>query len=281
MCGGKKKSSIFSMHMCDDAADNLKKAEEARCDAVRDLGKLAGKVEDTSGMMQHMAADLQKVFGKVGDSAASGHMQDAKQFAGDLEKAVKEGKADLKEATGLPKAPKSEAVPEIEALAEKLAAATAQADASATVLKKLLFKATAPDSKDTAKLYYPAMYFVDKEFQDVPQTCGGDAAAEPLLGSIDGCAEACESLGSVKCVGFQYYPSKKGICVLFSKVTSATYYTGCKSEKFLQTEKKPFPAGAVKCMLRFSNFEGTSIKPDKSGKCKGCLKEASKADRCF
>jgi hypothetical protein len=40
-------------------------------------------------------------------------------------------------------------------------------------------------------------------------------------------------------------------------------------------------AGDTKCMVKFSDFEGTTLKPNPSGKCDNCLREATKADRCF
>jgi len=37
----------------------------------------------------------------------------------------------------------------------------------------------------------------------------------------------------------------------------------------------------VACYAKLSRFEGTTLKPDGSGKCKECLKKATKADRCW
>merc|ERR1719456_1487172 len=109
------------------------------------------------------------------------------------------------------------------------------------------------------------MYFVDKKFADVPSTSGGPAVAEPMVGeNIDRCASACDS-HIHSCVGFQFF--KRGDfsgCVLFSNFKSGFYYTGC-GKSFLQTEAAPFTAT---CYAKVSKFEGTTLKPDPSGKCK-------------
>ena len=39
--------------------------------------------------------------------------------------------------------------------------------------------------------------------------------------------------------------------------------------------------GEVRCLAKLSRFEGTTLKPDRSGKCKECLKKLVHADRCY
>lgn len=274
MCGGKSKSAIFSMHFCDQTKSDHEAAMKAGGKAKDALAEVTTKVSDASKKLQKVGADLQKSFGKVGDGAASGQMQDAKGFAGELEAAAKDGE-EKGENIGKIK-PAGDDLPAIEAATADLKAATSAADAETAKLAKLEKLAVGAEAKGTAKLYYPVMYFVDKKLEDVPTTCGGDAAAKPMLGNMDSCASTCEELGSLKCVGFQFYPEEGGMCVLLSKVKTATYYTGCGKSAFLQSA----PAD-TKCVLKFTEFEGQSIKPDGSGKCKFCLKEAKKADRCF
>merc|ERR1719410_1786471 len=48
-----------------------------------------------------------------------------------------------------------------------------------------------------------------------------------------------------------------------------------------EKDKEDVASGQVYCMAKFSVFEGINLKPDPSGKCKLCLKELSKADRCY
>ena len=47
---------------------------------------------------------------------------------------------------------------------------------------------------------------------------------------------------------------------------------GCKEEQV-----RSFHA---ECMAKLADFEGTTLKPDRSGKCDMCLKEVTKAARC-
>jgi hypothetical protein len=130
------------------------------------------------------------------------------------------------------------------------------------------------------KQYYPAMYFVDKDYEKVPATCSGPLAAKPIVsGSKDACASACDA-NIHTCVGFQYFKTQgKELCFLFSGFNTGFYYTGCgKSFLQAQTEKAPYEAG---CYAKLSKFVGTTLKPNPSGKCKQCFKELTKADRCF
>jgi len=139
--------------------------------------------------------------------------------------------------------------------------------------------------------YYPAMYFVDKDYENVPATCSGPLAAKPIVsGSKDACASACD-LNIHTCVGFQYFKSNgKELCFLLSGFNTGSYYTGCgksflqeKSKSFLladthDAKKAPYEAG---CYAKLSKFVGTTLEPNPSGKCDQCFKELTKADRCF
>merc|ERR1711907_854282 len=80
------------------------------------------------------------------------------------------------------------------------------------------------------------MYFVDKEFVDMPSTCGGDTLKKPIITeSAQDCAGACDVEGNA-CAGFSYVNvkgPKEALCFLFTKFKSVAYYTEC--EDFLQT----------------------------------------------
>jgi len=283
MCGGKTKSSIFEMHACNDAEGNLADASSAALKMQSALSDKAGVITETSAAMQDAAASLQETFGKVGDSAATGLCQEAKVYAGELEHAGADGSALAEsiteldtEAAGTSGGP----VPEMEKATKALEEVTAKAEASEKDLAKMEEAAIAPESETNASaLYYPAMYFVDKEFVDMPSTCGGSPVGNPVSGDFEGCAEACEKTAG-KCVGFTYLATAdSGLCFLLGDLKTATYYTGC-GKSFLQ--KSTVKSGTeAKCVVKFSEFDGTTLKPDPSGKCKQCLKEANKADRCF
>merc|ERR1719486_869796 len=284
MCGGKSKSSLFAMHMCDSTADDLStstgKASSMKA-SMDTKSKLAKKL---SGALQGAGEALQKSFGQVGDSGMTGHAQSAKVFAGDLEaatKAVDKVSAELgdlaKSGNGLKDFTDPETVAKAERAMEGIDETMADGEVVTDKLDKLLDLAEHKAVSGAVKQYYPMMYFVDKEYTDVPQTCSGDVVAKPVVGSADACAAACDS-NIHECVGFQYVEDGKfSGCVLLSSFKTGFYYTGC-GKSFLQGKAAPFTAT---CYAKLSKFEGTTLKPNPSGKCKQCFKELTKADRCY
>eukprot|EP00929_Paragymnodinium_shiwhaense_P047542 TRINITY_DN2410_c0_g1_i2.p1 TRINITY_DN2410_c0_g1~~TRINITY_DN2410_c0_g1_i2.p1 ORF type:complete len:454 (-),score=198.95 TRINITY_DN2410_c0_g1_i2:93-1454(-) len=285
MCGGKTKSSIFEMHACNDAEGNLADASSAAIKAQGSLSEKAGVVTEAATKMQDVAAALQDIFGKVGDSAATAHLQEAKVWAGKLTHAAEDSAALAEkvtetevEATATAGGP----VPAMEKATDALVEITGEAAASEKALGKLEEQGIAPEGGKSGDLYYPVMYFVDKEFKEVPSTCGGPLAGEPLVAEdFEGCAAACEKTAG-KCVGFNYLASSEGgLCFMMSELDTATYYTGCEEKKEVFLQKKVREGTEAKCVVKFTDFEGTTLKPNPSGKCKQCLKEANKADRCF
>jgi len=84
MCGGKSKSSIFAMHMCDSTAEDLSKRSRKAGLVQKEIESGVKRAKKLSTNMQDTAAKLQQSFGAVGDSGATALMQEAKVFAGDL-----------------------------------------------------------------------------------------------------------------------------------------------------------------------------------------------------
>jgi hypothetical protein len=286
MCGGKSKSTLFEMHQCGTADKDLLKARDGLKEEVLDHVALTADIKKAGEDMQAAAQSAQDAFGKVGDSTASSLAQSAKGFAGKLEHAAEDGEKLEEEAGELEGTADPEKVQEKEALTAKLVKHFASVEAMQKEDKALYKTAVTPTEDGSEKLFYPVMYFVDKEFREVPSTCGGTPVGEPLVGDFAGCAAACEThVGTGEaagCVGFQHMPTEDaGLCFLFSDFKSATYYTGCKAAAFLQKSSLAGAMADTKCMAKVSEFEGTTLKPDPSGKCKQCLKEATKADRCF
>jgi len=299
MCGSKTKSSIFSMHMCSNTKEELGESKEKMGEAGMQLSKSTKKVSETGKTMQKASAALQKSFGKVGDTEASDLMQAAKVRAGELQKAAKEAskvsdeiKALTKKYAKVSKAKLNEfeGATAAEALIDDMDKASTNGEAQVEDLA-LFIDASSPEGlpKGASKEYYPTMYFVDKKFAKLPSTCGGKTVGKPLVGGMDDCAAVCDSkMGD--CVGFSYFPREKsGLCFLFEKLTSVTYYSGCEKKdkkKMMLLQKQQKLAGEkgaedTKCMVKFASYEGTTLKPDPSGKCKQCLKKASEAKRCF
>merc|ERR1719463_681977 len=282
MCGGKSKSSVFAMHMCDSTADDLSARSGTATSLKADMDAKVKIAKGLSDTLQSAGAALQKSFGQVGDSGATGLAQAMKVFAGKVEHKAEDADAaakklgDLaKDASGLKDFTDPATVTKAERIMEDIDESVAAGEAVTDELDKLIDLADHPDSKaGAAKQYYPVMYFVDKEFDGVPSTCSGDMVAKPLVGSEDDCASACDS-HIHSCVGFQFFD---GFCTLFSNFKTGFYYTGC-GKAFLQTGKAaPYKAT---CYAKLSKFEGTTLKPDPSGKCKQCFKDLTKADRCY
>jgi len=295
MCGGKTKSSIFSMHMCANTEGDLATAMENAGELLTSLDDLTADMTEVVEAGEKEANAMQKSFGSAGDPDASGLFQDAKVWAGKLLHAKDDGVEASEKLTGVKDKGKAasekgdfskhENIVEAETQIKNMQEQTAS---GAELLEELteMFELAHPSGEeveDAAAQYYPVMYFVDKEFKESPQTCGGETLAEPIFGkSKDECAMACDALVG-KCVGFSFFEKDSSVCFLFGRFKSVQYYTGCEGgSDFLQTKnsKKEAPFTA-ECNAKLSLFEGTTLKPDKSGKCDMCLKEATKAARCF
>jgi len=295
MCGGKSKSSIFAMHMCESTGDDLSARSDTASDLKSSLNSKANGVHKLSSAMQHMGVKLQKDFGAVGDSGAAGLMQDAKVFAGTLEHKVEAAHEAAGKLGGLSqdaRALKDFSDPAVVTKAERIMEGIDEAVAAGEAILDELdgpayfaLPGFHKNKKGAAKQYYPVMYFVDKKFEGVPSTCSGDKVGEPLVGlDEDDCAAACDA-NLPGCVGFQYIQQgepatyhnkdepriKNQLCFLFSKFSTGFYYTGCG--------KNPNPAAV--CYAKASKFEGTTLKPDPSGKCAQCFKKLTKANRCY
>jgi len=287
MCGGKSKSSVFGMHACDNTASELGTTEGKMSELDSEMMSLEAMTSQAASDMQTMAADWQTLLGNAGDSGAADLMQAAKEFAGKLEQAASAAKK-VDETVGSLKASaaslqdadltSSAAMTDAEQVLQDMEEATTQGAAAMQELESLHAQASPniTGQLNASQQYYPIMYFVDKEYDSVPSTCTGTAAATPMVGSFESCAAACNA-DIHDCVGFSYFPGTgdlvdTGLCFTMSKVQAVLYWTGCDDE---------VSSGNVKCVVKFAKFEGDSLKPDPSGKCSVCLEEASAADRCF
>jgi len=297
MCGGDLKSSIFSMHSCDDTEQVLESTHEECVEVLSSLSDVVTSLKDSAEQGEADANTMQDSFGSAGDPDASNLMQEAKIYAGELIHAAEDGE-ELKdevqpavdEVQGLKGKDfkKVENVKKAESATKAMQEGMAEATLKTEELQKLLDECapTADEERvaDSAKQYMPIMYFVDKEHQDDPSTCSGNVVQTLFGKSKDECATACDGLvGS--CVGFNYFGEGDGVCFLFDKFKTAQHYTGCSGEEdFLQvkgakkTKSAPFVA---ECVAKLADFEGTTLKPDRSGKCDMCLKEVTKAARCY
>merc|ERR1719408_554091 len=205
------------------------------------------KVNIATGLSKDLQSGgelLQKAFGQVGDSRATGLAQAMKVFAGKVEHKAEDADAaakklgDLsKDASGLKDFTDPKTVTKAERIMEDIDESVAAGEEVTDELDKLIATGKPEAKSGAVKQYYPAMYFVDKEFDGVPSTSSGDIVAEPMVGSADACASACDA-NLHECVGFQFFKKgQKGACVLLSNFKTGFYYTGC-GKAFLQTEGK-------------------------------------------
>jgi len=336
-CGGMKKSSVFEMHWCDNTAGELASAADKVSAFLEEAEALAKQIQADADSLQSAAEAGQAKFGTAGDPVMSDLMQSAKVFAGDIDKAVAPGMklaeeltAAVDEARGMDGADFSdpENMKKAEELLKKMEEDLTKLEGMKEKIMDLHELARGSDyTKDDElkevdgeplKQYHTTMYFVDREFESVPSTCGGDVLKKPMLAfDAQECAAACSAEG-IACAGFSFVslkapPEVDKVCFLFSKMKSITYYTECKAEflqaplEFLQQPKatvanamihkgnstqnktqglsKEGPPskteGMTMCYAKFASFTGTTLKPDPSGKCELCLKTADKAQRCF
>jgi len=279
MCGGKSKSSVFAMHMCDSTSDDVSTRSGTASSLKATMDAKVTTAKGLSGDMQSFGAALQKSFGAVGDSGAGGLAQDAKVFAGELVHKAEDADAAAgklgslaTDANGLKDFTDPATVTKAERIMEGIDEAVAEGEAVTDELDKLTALASpSPTSAGAAKQYQSVMYFVDKEYEGNPSTCSGDQVGKPIVGeSEDGCASACDA-NIHSCVGFQHFSDGKNqLCFRFSKFSTGFHYTGCKG-----------PSTTAKCYAKLSKFEGTTLKPNPSGKCAQCFKKVTKADRCY
>jgi len=294
MCGGAKKNSMFGMHACSDTESDLGTAVENAEEVHRSLNYLAGSVAETARDGESDANYWQEALGLAGDPSGAAQMQKAKVFAGkcqDEAKAAEElagtvGKTvDGIEAVEGPFTDYENAKAAEDAI-EKSKTATTEAEEALDALQVTMDKLR-PEfqerSKGSDEQYYPIMYFVDAKYEKFPSTCDGDLAADPVMTvSQSECAASCDSLPG-KCVGYAYYEQSSSLCFLYSEFKSVQYWTGCKmgppkkGKYFLEVSKN----AKATCKAKLQVYEGTTLKPDPEGKCKQCLKEATKAARCY
>jgi len=317
------------MHFCDSTAEDLADAASKASEFIEKVGPLLEDAMADSETLQKSAEKGQASFGSAGDTVMSDLMQSAKVFAGDLQHSAEDAnkvkeklKVQLDEATGplegadftdpenMKKA--EDTMGKIEEILVEFEKATEDSKALHELARGTEYSTDEELKKvdgEPLKQYHPIMYFVDREYETVPSTCGGETLKKPIVAqSAQDCAAACDAEG-IACAGFSYVGVpvlQDPVCFLFSKFKSVAYYTECKSSEFLQknpsflqpevgAEHAAIQKGKIvdlgegievdeeitMCYAKFASFTGTTLKPDPSGKCKLCLKTADKFQRCI
>lgn len=273
MCGGKTKSSIFGMHMCANTAEDLDAVLTKSKASTSALKALYHKFDNIGVNGQKDAEEVQKIFGQAGDPVASDQMQATKVQAGVLEHLAEDADALItamegaqNKIKGMAKADFSlfEAAAKAEALIKDVEEQLLGAKELAANMEEVIAdhfeivpeQDAPPAPVDRKELYYPVMYFVDRQHEQEMSTCDGEMDGKPLMGlSMDECAAICDSKIH-SCEAFNYFSHGKGICILFTKLTSITHYTGCKKVegfgRFLQkttaSKKKDEPKPVISCL---------------------------------
>merc|ERR1719221_2080309 len=195
----------------------------------KDMMGLHGDVTTLSTDMQTGAVALQTIFGKAGDPQAAAIMQLAKVFAGELEQAAESAaalKAKMDDLTSSGAALKGSdftkytKATEAENITNYMEEATSAGEAKSEELEDLKAEAAPDTVSGSFEMYYPVMYFVDKNFTDAPSTCSGDVIGKPFTGNATTCASVCNAnVGS--CLGYSYIKSDDipagGFCSIFFK----------------------------------------------------------------
>jgi hypothetical protein len=95
-CGSQKKSNIWEMHMCNDAAQTLAEFSFNSHQLEESMAELIPNAESAAEGKNELGATLQAAFGKAGDPDAGGLMQKAKVAAGNLENLAADAEAERK-----------------------------------------------------------------------------------------------------------------------------------------------------------------------------------------
>lgn len=157
-CGGTSKSSIFAMHMCESVGEDLEGRSGNANDTIALLNDQVKLAKGLSEKMQSAAAKFQTIFGAVGDSVATGHMQEAKVFAGDLVHKAEDAAAVsaklgklVTSASSLKNFKDSKDVIKAERIMEDIDDAIGESEALSTELSQLTSSATAEVLVDAAE----------------------------------------------------------------------------------------------------------------------------------
>jgi len=267
-CGGKTKSSVFSMHWCANTALELSSASKAADHLAKSAATLGMNADEVADNMQEAASDLQKSLSKLGDSAASELMQSALKWAGQIEKEANvalDSASSIKQSSGFAKDLIGEdfSHPKRASQAEELMGSLKESSSAVkTQLETLgsIFNETTrglAEGSSNLDSYSPLAKYVDEShfstfvqymspsYESYPSTCSGDWDGKPIFGvSRQDCAAACDKqVSSPACIGFSYYD--ESLCFLFSKFDTVTLYTGkCEEDDLAEVAAQKQKADA-------------------------------------
>lgn len=255
MCGGQKTSSIFEMHFCNNAGEDVQNAATGAGETLAYFEQEAWTLNAAATALNTAGDGLQKVAGKGGDPLGGDLAQAAKKSAGEWENLLKDGtcfqaftelqttyegseaifSSDLMVPANLEKADMaifemislSKTVNECAKKAEEMniLAYPWHEEVMATEDVSAWWGDHLDEMQLVAQTYYPLQYGMNPTTtltdEDVTMSsCSGTpiGAAMPLYFSE--CAGACEkAIFPAKCIGFQHYTGENfgPLCLLYSE----------------------------------------------------------------
>jgi len=266
MCGNQKRSTIWEMHLCNDAAEELNEAMTEAKEALDFYFEQAGLSMDMGRLMQEGGATLEKAAGKYGAPAAADNAMDCKKGAKDLEqtyerglkfykkllytyqdaKTLKDGdfsSAQHASAADFAVAQMKEFTPKVLVESQKMFEMVKGAYPPVFEMLKddpepTDYASVALTKDDGFKdMYQHAAYATDNSFPPGLSTCSGPTIGSPMVGlSAEECGKVCTATDYPdKCVAFVYYTVEakdkpRDLCILLSDITSLTTFD-CKDAK--------------------------------------------------
>merc|ERR1719161_2555656 len=241
MCGGQKTSSIFEMHFCNNAGEDLKDAAIGAGEILLYFEQEAWTLNEAATALNKAGDGLQKVAGKGGDPLSGDLAQLAKKSAGEWENLLKDGtcfqaftelqtqyegskpifESDLMVPANLEKA--DMAIFEMITLSKTVNACAKKAEEQnifaypwhEEVMATEDLSAWWSDHLDemqlVAQTYYPLQYGLNPtttmtDADVTMSTCSGTPIGAPMPLYLSECAGACEkTIFPSKCIGFQHF----------------------------------------------------------------------------
>jgi len=296
MCGSKKKSTIWEMHLCADTAEDIKKGVILGTEALSFFHESAAMTVLLADKMSAAGDALETVAGLSGSPESGDLGMKAKQSGGILAKAFMPGRAiytALYHATTEAKALKGEdfTVASTASKAERAVEAimyndhpvvleakkiydlvmasypAANYDALDMKEKDILHKYLKDPSKKVIKDYRDASYAFSTTMEPEASTCSGDLIGLPKISlGLNGCGLACDqTLFPKVCVGFGFYQvdGTEDLCFLFSAVANVEVFMPpamMLQKTNITLKTKAGDPAAAQCMLKMSEL-ATGYKP--------------------
>eukprot|EP00746_Dinoflagellata_sp_MGD_P002581 gnl/MRDRNA2_/MRDRNA2_105055_c0_seq1.p1 gnl/MRDRNA2_/MRDRNA2_105055_c0~~gnl/MRDRNA2_/MRDRNA2_105055_c0_seq1.p1 ORF type:complete len:715 (+),score=144.01 gnl/MRDRNA2_/MRDRNA2_105055_c0_seq1:168-2312(+) len=312
MCGGKEKSQIFEMHLCQDTAgDLLYGAVNAEIQLVY-FYDTAFMTQKFAEHLETIGGDLKKIAGGGGDPGASDLAQLAIKSAaslndpntgwgackGDYVKLLDDYEAnqalyedsDFTFAKELQKA--EDAIRYMDGLQRKLKGCAKESEGP--ILEVYPFYHDIMAALDAKQLqtsldrygdevvgFVPVLYKIkpdDRPEFNVMSSCAGEPLGRPMPLKLPGCAMACDLLTNPRCVGFQYFQmmdgdEQKPLCFLFKEVKTIRSYR-CNRLQDSLIEKNAVTIGQKAASASVGGFSSFGLRGSAKGSSNSTLSNA-------